>query len=82
MHKTATIIYNHLYTFISIALSSITFMDFIEFWIRVLSLITAGVMLIFAFRNQRRKRQQHEIEIKIKEQELFDIIESNKKKHG
>jgi len=69
--------------------ASITPTDMMSFAEKMLACISGALLLYWAYRRDRKKnknldieKQNRELDRQIKEQELFDLIQSNKKKHG
>lgn len=73
----------------AVVLGAITFIEIFDTGIRICSGVGAIVLIYLGARHHiaktRRENEQSQnlrIERQIKEQQLYDIIESNKKKHG
>jgi cadmium resistance protein CadD (predicted permease) len=73
----------------AVLLGAISFIEVFDVGVRICSGLGALILIYLGARHHiaktRRENEQSEnlkIERQIKEQELYDIIESNKKKHG
>lgn len=66
---------------VDIVLAGISFVDAFDVTVRIVSALSALGLAIYGMIHYHSKIKLNRLESQIKEQELYDIIESNKKKH-
>jgi hypothetical protein len=65
-----------------VLLAALSFIESVDISIRILSGVAAVVLAVFGAIHYHGKIMLNRLDRQIKEQELYDIIETNKKKHG
>lgn len=60
----------------------ITFLEGLGFWVQLFAGIAAAFLSICGGLSYLSKRKVNKLDAEIKQQQLYDIIETNKKKHG
>lgn len=60
---------------------AVTFIEVIDVAIRITTGLIGIVLGVFGILHYFRKKKIHDLDEKIKQQQLYDIIESNKKKY-
>lgn len=68
--------------FVTMFFSTLTFIDAVDLLWRFISCLITIVSFYFASRHYMKKRRLMDIDEQIKQQQLFDIMQTNKKKHG
>lgn len=67
---------------VDIILAAVSFVDVVDFSVRIISALAAIGLAIYGMIHYHSKIKNNRLDRQIKEQELYDAIESNKKKYG